>query len=228
MVGRPRQKVFCQSYRRRTKIPCQAKGYLLADGTYKCRFHGYNNILGFRKPNYTDDKRINQLQALYQFRNKTREQVKTYYYTTVKPKLIDGKNLSTIEEKLVSGQTLSEILEAKQYQFSLMKFYHFLKKNPKIESKIVEARKLGVQTLIDKLLQVFQYQEVENPNQILWIREKTKFVQYLAGHLTDLYSNNKTQNIKSDTNLTVSWSDFPSDDLIDVSTEETTPTLNKN
>ena len=109
-----------------------------------------------------------------------------------------------------------------------MKFYHFLKKNPKIESKIVEARKLGVQTLIDKLLQVFQYQEVENPNQILWIREKTKFVQYLAGHLTDLYSNNKTQNIKSDTNLTVSWSDFPSDDLIDVSTEETTPTLNKN
>ena len=105
-----------------------------------------------------------------------------------------------------------------------MKFYHFLKKNPKIESKIVEARKLGVQTLIDKLLQVFQYQEVENPNQILWIREKTKFVQYLAGHLTDLYSNNKTQNIKSDTNLTVSWSDFPSDDLIDVSTAETVPT----
>ena len=136
------------------------------------------------------------------------------------PSSLTEQNLSTIEEKLVSGQTLSEILEAKQYQFSLMKFYHFLKKNPKIESKIVEARKLGVQTLIDKLLQVFQYQEVENPNQILWIREKTKFVQYLAGHLTDLYSNNKTQNIKSDTNLTVSWSDFPSDDLIDVNAED--------
>ena len=96
-----------------------------------------------------------------------------------------------------------------------MKFYAFLKKNPKIESRIIEARKLGVQTLIDKMLQIFQHQEVENPNQILWIREKTKFIQYLAGHLTDLYSNNKVQNIKSDTNLKVSWEE-PSE-LIDVS-----------
>ena len=58
-----------------------------------------------------------------------------------------------------------------------MKFYHFLKKNPKLESRVIEARKLGVQTLIDKMLQIFQHQEVENPNQILWIREKTKFIQ---------------------------------------------------
>ena len=133
------------------------------------------------------------------------------------PSSLTEQNLSTIEEKLVSGQTLSEILEGKQYQFSLMKFYHFLKKNPKIESKIVEARKLGVQTLIDKMLQIFQHQEVENPNQILWIREKVRFVQYLAGHLTDLYSNNKVQNIKSDTSLKVSWED--SQDLIDVNAE---------
>ena len=103
-----------------------------------------------------------------------------------------------------------------------MKFYHFLKKNPKLESRIIEARKLGVQTLIDKMLQIFQHQEVENPNQILWIREKTKFIQYLAGHLTDLYSNNKVQNIKSDTSLKVSWQDSP--ELIDVSTAETIPT----
>jgi len=100
----------------------------------------------------------------------------------------------------------------------LMKFYHFLKKNPKLESRVIEARKLGVQTLIDKMLQIFQHQEVENPNQILWIREKTKFIQYLAGHLTDLYSNNKVQNIKSDTNLTVSWSDHSS--LIDANVED--------
>ena len=103
-----------------------------------------------------------------------------------------------------------------------MKFYHFLKKNPKLESRVIEARKLGVQTLIDKMLQIFQHQEVENPNQILWIREKTKFIQYLAGHLTDLYSNNKVQNIKSDTSLKVSWQDSP--ELIDVSTAETVPT----
>ena len=71
-----------------------------------------------------------------------------------------------------------------------MKFYHFLKKNPEMNERITEARKNGVQTLIDKLLQVFQYQEVENPNQILWIREKTKFITFLANKLTDLYSDN--------------------------------------
>ena len=138
------------------------------------------------------------------------------------PSSLTEQNLSTIEEQLVRGLTLSEILDQKQYQFSLMKFYNFLKKNPEIESKIIEARKLGVQTLIDKLMQVFQHQEVENPNQILWIREKVKFVQYVAGHVTDLYSDNKTQNVKSDTNLKISWESEP--DLIDVSTAETVPT----
>ena len=97
-----------------------------------------------------------------------------------------------------------------------MKFYHFLKKNPELNERITEARKNGVQTLIDKLLQVFQYQEIENPNQILWIREKTKFITFLANKLTDLYSDNKVQNIKSDSKISISWEDNQSD-MIDVS-----------
>ena len=97
-----------------------------------------------------------------------------------------------------------------------MKFYHFLKKNPELNERITEARKNGIQTLIDKLLQVFQYQEVENPNQILWIREKTKFITFLANKLTDLYSDNKVHNVKTDQSIKISWEDNK-DDLIDVS-----------
>ena len=97
-----------------------------------------------------------------------------------------------------------------------MKFYHFLKKNPELNERITEARKKGVQTLIDKLLQVFQYQEIENPNQILWIREKTKFITFLANKLTDLYSDNKVQNVKTDQSIKISWEDNQSD-MIDVS-----------
>ena len=135
------------------------------------------------------------------------------------------KNLDTIESNLIEGLTLTEILKSKELnpsRISLMKFYAILKKNPELESKITEARKLGIQTLIDKLLQIFNYQEVENPNQILWIREKTKFITYLAGKLTDLYSDNKP--IKQDINskMTITWEDTP--DLIDVSTAETVPT----
>ena len=97
-----------------------------------------------------------------------------------------------------------------------MKFYAYLKKNPELNERITEARKNGIQTLIDKLLQVFQYQEIENPNQILWIREKTKFITFLANKLTDLYSDNKVQNVKTDQSIKISWEDNQSD-MIDVS-----------
>ena len=133
-----------------------------------------------------------------------------------KAELITTSPADTICEKLTRGLTLTEILEEKQYQFSLMKFYHFLKKNPELNERITEARKNGVQTLIDKLLQVFQYQEIENPNQILWIREKTKFITFLANKLTDLYSDNKVQNVKTDQSIKISWEDNQSD-MIDVS-----------
>jgi len=119
---------------------------------------------------------------------------------------------------LVKGLTLSEILEDKQYPFSLMKFYAYLRKNPELEKRILEARKLGVQTLIDKLLQVFNYQEVESPNEILWIREKAKFVQWVAGKITDLYSDNKTIKQDIDTKMSISWEE--PNDLIDVSAED--------
>jgi len=101
-----------------------------------------------------------------------------------------------------------------------MKFYAYLKKNPELEIKITEARKYGVQTLIDKLLQVFKYQEIEDPNAILWIREKTKFITFLANKLTDLYSDNKVQNVKTDQSIKISWEDNQ-EDLIDVSEDIT-------
>ena len=133
-----------------------------------------------------------------------------------KSELITTSQADTICEKLTRGLTLTEILEEKQYDFSLMKFYHFLKKNPELNERITESRKNGVQTLIDKLLQIFQYQEIESPNKILWIREKTKFITFLANKLTDLYSDNKVQNVKTDQSIKISWEDNQSD-MIDVS-----------
>jgi len=130
------------------------------------------------------------------------------------------KEVDTIENMLMRGVTLSEILEDKKLsvsQMSLQKFYAILKKDKELNHKITEARKIGIQTLIDKLLQIFQYQEIENPNQILWIREKTKFITYLAGKLTDLYSDNKPIKQNIDQKISVSWQDTP--DLIEADAE---------
>ena len=126
---------------------------------------------------------------------------------------------------LMQGRTLTECITDKkinQQQISFQKFYAILKKNPELEGKILEARKIGIQTLIDKLMQIFQYQETNDPNSILFIREKTKFVQWVAGKLTDLYSDNKVQNIKTDQRMTITWEDTP--DLIDVGATDVTPT----
>jgi hypothetical protein len=135
------------------------------------------------------------------------------------------KSLDTIESNLIEGLTLTEILKDKKLnpsRISLMKFYAILKKNPDLNSRVSDARKIGIQTLIDKLLQVFNHQEVENPNQILWIREKTRFIQYLAGKLTDLYSDNKPIKQNIDQRMTITWEDSP--DLIDVGATDVTPT----
>ena len=85
MAGFQQRKVFCQGLTRKTKRPCQAKGYPTANGKYLCRFHGGNNIKGFNQKNYTDDTRIKALSKLKQFRDKSREEVEQYYYKEIKP-----------------------------------------------------------------------------------------------------------------------------------------------
>lgn len=86
------QKVFCQGntragLRKGLKIPCRMKGYQLANGVFKCKYHGFQNVKGFKKKNYSHDTRINQLKALKQFKNYTDEQIKNYYYEKIKPRI---------------------------------------------------------------------------------------------------------------------------------------------
>jgi len=129
------------------------------------------------------------------------------------------KNLPTILDSLIEGNTLTHCIESKITNpsgISLSKFYNTLKKNPQLEQQVLDARKIGVQTLIDRLLEIFMRQELENPNQILWIRSKTDFVKWVAGKITDLYSDNKVQSVKTDQSIKISWEDNQ-DDLIDVS-----------
>ena len=96
MPGRPMRKVFCQGFTRAglrlgLKIPCKMKGYLLANNTYKCKYHGFQNVKGFKKENYSDETRIKQLSKLIQFRNYTDEQLKAYYYEKIKPGIDNNK-----------------------------------------------------------------------------------------------------------------------------------------
>ena len=112
-------------------------------------------------------------------------------------------------------------------EISLGKFYSILKKSPEIEQQVLDARKIGIQTSIDRLLEIFNHQELENPNQILWITRKADFIKWIAGKITDLYSDNKVQKVDQKTEMKISWGN-DEDDLIDVNaTDVDTFTPNK-
>ena len=76
------------------------------------------------------------------------------------------------------------------------------------------------------MLEIFNHQELENPNQILWITRKADFVKWIAGKITDLYSDNKVQKVDQKTEMKISCGN--DEDLIDVNAEDiSTSTPNK-
>jgi hypothetical protein len=141
---------------------------------------------------------------------------------TTKPKssqeliVLEDTVLSTVLEQLSEGKTLASIRKEGTLPISLIKFYQFLnqEENKEIKSRIEEARKIGVQNIVDKLLDIYQAdinQDTLDPNLISWIREKTKFIQWIAGKTSDLYSDKKdlTLNKNTTNNIVVSWLDSP-------------------
>ena len=152
---------------------------------------------------------------------------------TIKKKLSQDltiEQVNTIEGELISGKTLTEIFSEKNpYQVSLQKFYAMLKRNKELEIKIIEARKMGMQTLIDKIMTLLQTEEITDPNLILWLRERINFGKWTASKITDLYSDNKPQKVNTDQKISIAFEDNLGD-MIDISgeIEEVSPTPPKN
>ena len=138
MVGRPMRKVFCQGFTRAGRrigklIPCGMKGHELANGTYYCKYHGFQNKLGFNKKNYTDETRIKQLSKLQQFRNYTDEKLREYYYTKVKVRIDNNEpsryNLRKTNERFNSYRNT----RGKTVRVQLDEILSFLKKKSRHE-----------------------------------------------------------------------------------------------
>ena len=138
---------------------------------------------------------------------------------TTKPKssqeliVLDDTILSEVLEQLSEGKTLASIKKEGTLPISLIKFYQYLnqEENKEIKNKVEQARIIGVQNIVDKLLDIYQAdinQETLDPNLISWIREKTKFIQWIAGKTSNLYSDKKEVNIgKQQNNIVISWLD---------------------
>lgn len=131
--------------------------------------------------------------------------------------IITDTDLNTLEELLTDGLTLTEIFtEKKVLPCSLHKFYSYLKKpeNKEINDRITTARVQGLQTLIDKLLQIYNTNLNEinlDPSIIVWTRDRAAMVKWVASKLVDIYSDKKDLTLNKNINkhITVSWLDSP-------------------
>jgi len=121
----------------------------------------------------------------------------------------------TFIEQIYAGVQVSELLKPNNiYQTNLMSFYSQLRKpeNKEFNERFTEARQIGVQTLVEKLINIYSSTDnIPDPQTIMFLREKTRFLQWLGEKITTLYgtkSKDLTVNSKN-TQIIVSWLDSP-------------------
>ena len=134
--------------------------------------------------------------------------------------------LSDIEQSTILGTIYDGGLAidvAKDLKISLRTFYKYLETNPKFKAEFNKAQEVGIKTLVEKMLQIFDTGQMDlSPNELLFIREKKDFLKWLAPRVSSLFQEKQKIDVKSDSVVKISWESEP--DLIDVSTAETVPT----
>ena len=132
---------------------------------------------------------------------------------------------NTILEDIYNGKTTSIVIKD-TLQTTLKTFYSYLETNPKFKAEFNKAQEVGIKTLVEQMLQIFDTGQMDlSPNELLFIREKKDFLKWLAPRVSSLFQEKQKIDVKSDSVVRISWESEP--ELIDVSTAETVPTPNK-
>ena len=107
-------------------------------------------------------------------------------------------------------------------KISLMSFYKYLDQNPKFKEQFLKAQEIGIKTLVEKMLAIFQSDTTEMSNEeLLFLREKQNYIKWLAPRVSSLFTEKQKIDVKSDSIVRISWEDNQSD-LIDVSGDNIT------
>ena len=129
--------------------------------------------------------------------------------------------ISDIEQNTILGTIYDGGLAidvAKDLKISLRTFYKYLETNPKFKAEFNKAQEVGIKTLVEKMLQIFDTGQMDlSPNELLFIREKKDFLKWLAPRVSSLFQEKQKIDVKSDSVVKISWESEP--DLIDVNAE---------
>ena len=142
-------------------------------------------------------------------------------------------NLSDTEQNTILATIydggIPHIVVKDTLKISLMSFYKYLDQNPKFKEQFLKAQEIGIKTLVEKMLAIFQSDTTEMSNEeLLFLREKQNYIKWLAPRVSSLFTEKQKIDVKSDSVVRISWQDNQ-DDLIDVSEDITDiPSDNKN
>ena len=106
---------------------------------------------------------------------------------------------------------------ARDLQINLRTFYKYLEQNPKFKSEYDKAQEIGIKTLVEKMLKIFDTDPSNiEPNELLFIREKKDWLKWLAPRISSLFQEKQKIDVKTDSNIKISWSSNDEDNMIDV------------
>tara|TARA_X000001382_G_scaffold121682_1_gene104159 strand:- start:114 stop:599 length:486 start_codon:yes stop_codon:yes gene_type:complete len=124
-----------------------------------------------------------------------------------KPLQISDTDQNTILETIYAGG-IPHIVIKDTLKISLMNFYKYLDQNPKFKEQFLKAQEVGIKTLVEKMLAIFDVEDPKlEPADLLFIREKKDFLKFLAPRLSSYFQEKQNVNVKQDTTLNISWQD---------------------
>jgi len=129
----------------------------------------------------------------------------------------------TILDTIYAGG-IPHIVVKDTLKISLMSFYKYLDQNPKFKEQFLKAQEIGIKTLVEKMLAIFQSDTTEMSNEeLLFLREKQNYIKWLAPRVSSLFTEKQKIDVKSDSVVRISWEDNQSD-MIDVSADTVSDT----
>ena len=135
--------------------------------------------------------------------------------------ILSDTEQNTILETIYDGGLSIEV--ARDLKISLMSLQKYLERNPKFQAEFNKAQEVGIKTLVEKMLQIFNSENMDlSPNELLFLRERKDFLKFLAPRLSSIFQEKQKLDVRSDSKIQISWEDSP--DLIDVGATDVTPT----
>ena len=126
---------------------------------------------------------------------------------------------NTILDDIYNGKITSLVIKD-TLKTTLRTFYNYLETNPKFKAEFNKAQEIGMKTLVEQMLEIFNSEHMDlEPNELLFVREKKSFLIWLAPKMSSIFQDKQKLDIKSDSVVRVSWESEP--DLIDVNVSDT-------